>query len=130
MTIHPIDALNLWSRVTLRSMAELPYDLTTRQQAIMLTVYLVPPPHTVKNLSERLGISKPAICRALDALSAIDFIRRKKDEADRRNIFVQRTITGSVFLRDAADILAQEINNPSAARVTATPAMEPEVEVA
>jgi hypothetical protein len=54
MTIHPIDALNLWSRVTLRSMSELPYDLTTRQQAIMLTVYLVPPPHTVKNLSERL----------------------------------------------------------------------------
>ena len=110
MTIHPIDALTLWNRVMLRSMRELPQDLSTRQMAIMLTVYLVPPPHTVRSLADHLGISKPAICRALDALSAMDLIRRKKDEDDRRNVFIQRTINGSVFLRDAADIMAQEMN--------------------
>lgn len=110
MTIHPIDALTLWNRVMLRSMRELPHDLSTRQMAIMLTVYLVPPPHTVRSLAEHLGISKPAICRALDALSALDLIRRKKDEEDRRNVFIQRTINGSVYLRDAADIMAREMN--------------------
>lgn len=94
----------------LRSMRELPHDLSTRQMAIMLTVYLVPPQHTVRSLSEHLGISKPAICRALDALSSMDLIRRKKDEDDRRNVFIQRTINGSVFLRDAADIMATEMN--------------------
>lgn len=94
----------------LRSMRELPHDLSTRQMAIMLTVYLMPPQHTVRSLSEYLGISKPAICRALDALSRMDLIRRKKDDDDRRNVFIQRTITGSVFLRDAADIMAKEMN--------------------
>ncbi len=93
-----------------RSMRELPHDLSTRQMAIMLTVYLVPPPHTVRSLAEQLLISKPAICRALDALSTMDLIRRKKDDEDRRNVFIQRTINGSVFLRDAADIMAQEMN--------------------
>lgn len=111
MTIHPIDALTLWNRVMLRSMRELPHDLSGRQMAIMLTVYLQPPPHTVRSLAEKLQISKPAICRALDALSAMDLIRRKKDDDDRRNVFIQRTISGSVFLRDAADIMAQELNS-------------------
>ncbi len=122
MTIHPIDALTLWNRIMLRSMRELPHDLSTRQMAIMLTVYLVPPPHTVRSLAEHLGISKPAICRALDALSAMDLIRRKKDEEDRRNVFIQRTINGSVYLRDAADIMAREMNaadNQAAAPVEA-----------
>lgn len=95
----------------LRSMRELPEDLSTRQMAIMLTVYLTPPPHTVRSLSESLDISKPAICRALDVLSGMDFIRRKKDEDDRRSVFVQRTVNGSVFLRDAADIISHEMND-------------------
>lgn len=115
MTMHPIEALNLWNRIMLRSMQELPQDLSTRQMAIMLTVYLTPPPHTVRSLSEGLNISKPAICRALDVLSGLDFIRRKKDEADRRSVFVQRTVGGSVYLRDAADIIAQEMNRKEAA---------------
>jgi len=115
MTMHPIEALNLWNRIMLRSMRELPQDLSTRQTAIMLTVYLTPPPHTVRSLSETLNISKPAICRALDVLSGLDFIRRKKDEDDRRSVFVQRTVSGSVYLRDAADIISQEMNAPASA---------------
>lgn len=102
----------------LRSMRELPHDLSGRQMAIMLTVYLIPPPHTVRSLSEHLDISKPAVCRALDALSTMDLIRRKKDEDDRRNVFIQRTISGSVFLRDAADIIAHEINKADAPQET------------
>jgi len=60
-----------------------------------------------------LNISKPAICRAVDALAALDLMRRKKDEDDRRNIFLQRTINGSVFLRDFADIIVHETSAPS-----------------
>ncbi len=102
------DALKLWHRVITRSLRELPYDLSQRQIGVLLCVYMAPPPHTVKNLAERLAISKPATSRALDALSALDLIRRKKDEEDRRNVYVQRTVNGSVFLRDFADIIAQE----------------------
>lgn len=115
--VHPIDALSLWNRVTLRCMRELPHDLTTRQLAIIFTVYLTPPPHTVRSLSAHLNVSKPAICRALDTLSVLDFLKRKKDEEDKRNIFIQRTISGSVFLRDIADIIAQEINQNSTSSV-------------
>jgi len=101
------DALNLWQRVITRSLKELPYDLSQRQVAVLLTVYMSPPPHTIRSLAETLDISKPAVCRAVDTLSGLDLIRRKKDEEDRRNVFLQRTINGSVFLRDFADIIVQ-----------------------
>ncbi|MFZ4125406.1 MAG: MarR family transcriptional regulator [Rickettsiales bacterium] len=108
------EALKLWHRIVTRSLRELPYDLSQRQTAVLLTVYMVPAPHTIRNLAERLNISKPAVCRALDALSTLDLIRRKKDEEDRRNVFIQRTVNGSVFLRDFADLMVQESKSPSA----------------
>lgn len=107
-TINTQNALKQWQRVITRSLRELPYDLSQRQLGVLLTVYMSPPPHTIRSLSELLDVSKPAICRAVDALSALDLIRRKKDEEDRRNVFLQRTINGSVFLRDFADIIVQE----------------------
>lgn len=109
------DALRLWQRVISRSLRELPYDLSQRQTGVLLTVYMSPPPHTIRSLSEQLNVSKPAICRAVDALSALDLIRRKKDEEDRRNVFLQRTINGSVFLRDFADVIVQETSQVSSA---------------
>ena len=102
------DALKLWQRVITRSLRELPYDLSQRQIGVLLTVYMAPPPHTIRSLSDVLQVSKPAICRAVDTLSALDLVRRKKDETDRRNVFLQRTINGSVFLRDFADVIVQE----------------------
>ncbi len=104
------DALKLWQRVITRSLRELPYDLSQRQIGVLLTVYMSPPPHTIRSLSDQLQVSKPAICRAVDTLSALDLVRRKKDEVDRRNVFLQRTINGSVFLRDFADVIVQETN--------------------
>lgn len=108
-TITPNTALRFWQRVSGRSLRELPHDLSQRQVAVLLTVYMLPPPHTIRSLSAQLSVSKPAICRAVDALSLLDLIRRKKDEEDRRNVFLQRTIAGSVFLRDSADILVAEL---------------------
>jgi DNA-binding MarR family transcriptional regulator len=112
-TMTPHNALKLWLRVSGRALRELPYDLSQRQVAVLLTIYMQSPPHTIKNLAVQLGISKPAICRAVDALSTLDLVRRKKDEEDRRNVFIQRTIHGSVFLRDFADIVVQEISAPA-----------------
>jgi DNA-binding MarR family transcriptional regulator len=108
--INTTSALKLWQQVICRSLRELPYDLSQRQIGVLLTVYMSPPPHSIRSLAEVLNVSKPAICRAVDTLSAIDLVRRKKDEDDRRNVFLQRTINGSVFLRDFADIIVQETN--------------------
>ena len=102
------DALGLWQRVVSSSLKELPYDLSQRQIAILLSVYMTPPPHTIRSLSESLEISKPAVCRAVDTLSIHDLLRRKKDEEDRRNVVLQRTVNGSVFLRDFADVIVRE----------------------
>ncbi|MCI5050392.1 MAG: MarR family winged helix-turn-helix transcriptional regulator [Rickettsiales bacterium] len=108
---NTIDALNLWHRIISRTLKELPYDLSARQMAVLGTVYLTDPPHTVRNLSERLNISKPAICRAVDTLSMMELIKRKKDEQDRRNVFIQRTVNGSVFLSDFGDLILSELSD-------------------
>lgn len=105
---HTLGALRLWHEIVSSSLRELPYDLSARQMAVMTTVYLTPPPHTIRSLSDNLGVSKPAICRAVDTLSMMDLIKRKKDEEDRRNVFIQRTVNGSVFLSDLADIILRE----------------------
>lgn len=103
-----MDALGLWHRVNSDAMRLLSFDLSSRQLAILLSVYLQPGPHTVKGLSGQFSISKAAVCRAIDALSAMDLVKRKKDSADKRNVFIQRTINGSVFLSDFADIIMKQ----------------------
>lgn len=106
-----MDALNFWQRVSLRAMKEQGHDLSARQMSILLHIYLNNQQHTIKSISEQMGISKAAICRAVDALSALSLLKRKKDEQDRRNVYIQRTIQGSVFLSDFADIIAHEVTN-------------------
>lgn len=73
-------------------------DLTNRQMALMMTVYVQPGPHTVRGLADALNVSKPVITRALNKLSALGYLRRERDAADRRNIFVARTTKGTEFL--------------------------------
>ncbi len=99
------DALNNWRNIVLRMLVEKDIDLSTRQLGILLTAYLTPPPHTVKNLSERLNISKPAVCRAVDTLSQNGLIKRRKDEKDNRIVLIQRTVKGSVYLSELSDII-------------------------
>lgn len=105
--LEPRDALALWHAVTLAGMARGQPDMTTRQMAVLLHVYLEEPPHTVRGLANRLDISKPAVTRALDRLEHLGYVRRKKDDSDKRSILVQRTVQGSVFLRDFADVASR-----------------------
>ncbi|MGE0179964.1 MAG: MarR family transcriptional regulator [Sphingomonas sp.] len=73
-------------------------DLTNRQMAMMMIVYLTPGPHTVRGLAQRLGVSKPVITRGLNTLGSLGYLRRVRDDADRRNVFVAKTGTGQEFL--------------------------------
>ena len=73
-------------------------DLTNRQMALLLLVYLTPGPHTVRGLAHILGVSKPVITRALNTLGTLGYLRRVRDEADRRNVFVAKTSIGQDFL--------------------------------
>jgi len=80
-------------------------DLSARQFGVFLICYLEPQAQTVRGLAERLGISKPAVTRALDRLSELDLAARKDDPADRRSVLVQRTPGGAAFLREVRSIL-------------------------
>lgn len=102
MKLTQPQALDLWRQVLSRSLAANGADLTARQMLLLLTVYRTEGPHTVRGLAAALGISKPAVTRALDRLGRLELARRKRDEADRRNVLVQRTVKGSVFLADFA----------------------------
>ena len=94
-------------------------DLSARQLGVFLTCYLETEAQTVRGLAAKLGVSKPAITRALDRLSEFDLVRRKTDPLDRRSVLVQRTATGMAFLREMRTILRDAA---STLRITAEPA--------
>jgi DNA-binding MarR family transcriptional regulator len=96
-------ALRLWHDVSLALVRNAGPDLTTRQATILLTIYLEAPPHTVRGLASKLGVTKPVITRALDTMSRMGLVARRRDENDRRNVVVQRTVDGALFLQDLAD---------------------------
>ncbi len=99
-------ALRLWQDALVGSVRGDGPDLSARQMAILLTVYMDAGPHTVRGLAAGLNISKPAVTRALDRLGELEFVRRVKDAQDRRNVLIQRTMKGSVFLNEFADLVA------------------------
>jgi hypothetical protein len=80
-------------------------DLSNRQMAILLTIYLELPPHTVRGLAQKLNVTKPVITRALDAMGDMDLVARRRDPADRRNVIVQRTVQGALYLEKLGDLV-------------------------
>jgi DNA-binding MarR family transcriptional regulator len=105
MQLTEVQALELWRRTIVAGVRHDVPDLSARQMAVLLTVYLKSPPHTVRGLASALNISKPAITRGLDRLSDLGLVRRKVDESDRRSVLIQRTLRGSVFLREYGEII-------------------------
>ena len=96
-------ALDIWRGAVLGSVRADSPDLSQRQMAVILLVYMGNPPHTVRGLAAELRVSNPAITRALDRLEELELIKRPPDERDKRSILVGRTIAGSVYLREMAD---------------------------
>src|SRR6266508_5939760 len=80
-------------------------DLSARQLAILLTIYLEPPPHTVRGLAAKLGVTKPVITRALDTMGKLGLVSRRRDEADRRSVIIQRTVKGALAVERLGDAL-------------------------
>lgn len=93
-----IQPLGQWMRTLVDYVRSGRPDLTNRQMALMMTVYIGSGPHTVRGLAEALHVSKPVITRALNKLSALGYLRRERDATDRRNIFITRTPKGAEFL--------------------------------
>ena len=95
-------------------------DLTNRQMALLMLVYLDPGPHTVRGLARALNVSKPVVTRALNRLGSLGYLRRQRDDTDKRNIFVAKTAEGADFLAEFGHFLAGEhIAEPAVRRANA-----------
>lgn len=102
--------LQPWMKTLIRYVQSNQPDLTNRQLALIMIVYLTPGPHTVRGLAARLHVSKPVITRALNSLSAIDFLRRQRDESDLRNVLVEQTPAGHEFLNAFSELINKNNN--------------------
>lgn len=107
VALNPAQALTLWHDVSLAMVQDGDPDLSVRQMSILLTIYLEAPPHTVRDLARKLQVTKPVITRALDTMGRLDLVSRRRDEKDRRNVLVQRTVKGALYLERLADTIGK-----------------------
>src|SRR5690606_17272067 len=103
--LKPLQALTLLRTLSLEQVRDEMPDLTTRQAAILLTIYLEPPPHTVRGFAAKLTVTKPVITRALDTMGALELVSRHRDEKDRRNVLVKRTVAGALYVERLGDLV-------------------------
>lgn len=104
----PSEALGKWMNALIGYVHSGEPDLSNRQMALLLLIYASPGPHTVRGLAEKLQVSKPVVTRALNTLSALGYLRRERDESDRRNIFIAQTSTGARFLERFEKLIGQD----------------------
>ncbi len=107
------DSIIIWRDVMVDAVRGESPDLSMRQWAILLTIYLQAGPHTVRALSRELSVPKPAISRALDALSILGFVRRVRDPNDRRIVLVQKTAEGAIFVDKFSDLVSTRSRGPA-----------------
>ena len=108
VNLRPVQALQLWQQLALAEVRNDVPDLTMRQIAILLTVYLDPPPHTVRGLAAHLGVTKPVITRALDTMGRMGLVSRHRDETDRRNVLIKRTVAGALYVERFGDLIIEK----------------------
>ena len=103
--MRPSQALKLLQEFTFALVTDGEPDLSARQLSILLTIYLEPPPHTVRGLAARLKVTKPVITRALDTMGKLGLVSRRRDATDRRNVVIQRTPEGALTVERLGDVL-------------------------
>ncbi|MFZ4688412.1 MAG: MarR family transcriptional regulator [Polymorphobacter sp.] len=103
--------LGEWRGALLRYVQSGQPDLTNRQMALILVARQETGPHTVRGLAARLGVSKPVVTRALNSLTGLGLVVRRRDEADRRSVFVDLTSVGEEFLKDFAAMISADDDN-------------------
>jgi DNA-binding MarR family transcriptional regulator len=59
----------------------------------------------VRGLAAKLRVTKPVITRALDTMGKQQLVSRKRDAADRRNVIIQRTVKGALFVERLGDLV-------------------------
>jgi DNA-binding MarR family transcriptional regulator len=104
--LTPAQSLQLWHDVALAQVKDDEPDLSIRQISILMTIYLEAPPHTVRELAAKLNVSKPVITRALDSMGKVGLVTRRRDDADKRNVLIQRTVKGALYLERLSDLIA------------------------
>ena len=105
--LTPAQCMKLWHDVHLAQVHGDEPDLSVRQMSVLLTVYLEAPPHTVRGLAAKLQVTKPVITRALDSMGKLGLVSRRRDEKDKRNVLVQRTVKGVLYLERLGDLIGQ-----------------------
>lgn len=103
MHMRSSQALRLWREVTEQGVRNASPDLTQRQLALLLIIYLESPPHTVRGLAARLNVTKPVITRALNSMGELEMVERYRDPTDKRNVLIKRTVAGSQYLEGLSE---------------------------
>ena len=98
--------MQLWHDIGLAQVHDDEPDLSVRQMTILLSIYLEAPPHTVRAMAQKLNVSKPVITRALDSMGKLGLVSRRRDDKDRRNVLIQRTVKGVLYLERLADLIS------------------------
>ena len=105
INLRASQALSLWREVSLDLVHKDDIDLSYRQITILLTIYLEKPPHTVRGLAKLLNVTKPVITRALDTMGKRGLVSRVRDEDDKRNVIIQRTVEGALYVETLGDAI-------------------------
>jgi DNA-binding MarR family transcriptional regulator len=100
-------ALRFWKLVHEACLQQDLDELSMRQMAILLKIYIDAPPHSVKTLSEQLNIPKAAVSRAIDSLSAKSLVKRERSKHDKRCVILHRTLSGMTCLGTLADAITK-----------------------
>jgi DNA-binding MarR family transcriptional regulator len=105
--LKPSQALRLWRDIHLAQVRDGGQDLSVRQTAILTIIYMDMPPHTVRGLAQKLNVTKPVITRALNTMGKTGLVDRKRDETDKRNVIILRTVKGALAVERLADLILQ-----------------------
>ena len=109
--LKPAQALFMWRNVNLALVQEGAPDLSSRQFAILMTIYLDLPPHTVRGLAEKLMVTKPVITRALDTMGKLGLVTRERDRLDKRNVIIRRTVAGAEAVDHLANLIVAHLKD-------------------
>src|SRR5262245_11646580 len=101
--------LNLWRTYDrLRALEDelfAGFDLTAQQYNLLRLLHAARQPVPTLALADRLISRAPDVTRMLDKLEARGLIARQRGDADRRTVFVSRTVAGYELLKAIAEPL-------------------------
>jgi DNA-binding MarR family transcriptional regulator len=103
--------LGRWYNMLAAILSQMPHELSLRQWLILSHIYLLEGEHSIKNLAYVFDLPKASVSRAVSSLVRYGLIKRRKSDADKRNIYLHRTMKGISFMNQFNDILANFGNN-------------------